>query len=584
MTEMMVGGEAFNVLVEGDDGAPVLMLAHPLGTNLHIFDRLMPALRRHFRVVRYDARGHGESVVTPGPYTLDQLGQDALGILDALGIERADWLGLSMGAVVGLQLLAHAPKRIGRAVLANVAAQLGSADTWNERIKTVRDHGIESLAPSLLENWFTRDFRDHHAQEIERIKRMLLITPAEGYAGACAALRGMDLRQAIGAITNPVLVIVGRHDPVATPDLGALVADAIAGAKFATLDTAHMSCIEDLEGFTGAAVEFLTAKSPAMAEETMHQIVEDAAPEMAAEEGTSELAQTPLPPKKPRKPRAPHTPSGNKAAEPADMGSNAESSAAPAQGHEADSEMEPDSGPETLGQAHPLAPPRRRKPRAPRKAAIPAAPAEIAVKPSQPRKRPAKKAAAKKSAARAPAKKAAVKKAAAKKAPARKAVARKAVARKAVTRKAVTRKAVAKKAVARKAPAKKAAMRKVRAAAPARKAVVKKTVAKRGTAKKTVARKAAAKRPVAKRSVAKRGVAKRGVAKRAVAKRSVAKRTAVKKAPMRKSAAKKAVARKAVVKRTQAKKAGVKKTAAKKGASRKSTLRRTSGRPASRKR
>jgi 3-oxoadipate enol-lactonase len=543
---------------EGDEGAPVLMLAHPLGTNLHIFDRLMPALRRHFRVVRYDARGHGESVVTPDPYTLDQLGQDALDILDALGIERADWLGLSKGAAVGLQLLTHAPKRIGRAVLANVAAQLGSANMWNERIKTVREQGIESVAPSLLENWFSRDFRDHHAQEIERVKRMLLTTPADGYAGACAALRDMDLRQAIGAITNPVLVIAGRHDPVATPDLGALVASAIPGAEFATLDTAHMSCIEDLEGFTGAAVEFLTAKSPVMAEETMHPIVEDATPEMAAEEGTPESAQTLMPPKKPRKPRAPRKPSEHKAEEPADMDTKEAPTAAPAQGHEP--EMEPEPAPEPLGQAHPLAPPRRRKPRKPREAGVPAAPrsapAEIAVKPSQPRKRPAKKAAAKKSAARAPAKTA--------RAPAKKAAVKKTAAKKAPARKAVARKAVAKKAVARKAPAKKAAMRKVRAAAPARKAVVKKTAAKRSSPKKAVVRKAAAKRTVVKKAAARR--------------------IAVKKAPMRKAAAKKAVARKAVVKRMQAKKAGVKKTAAKKGASRKSTLRRTSGRPASRKR
>lgn len=549
---MMVGGEAFNVLVEGDESAPVLMLAHPLGTNLHIFDPLMPELLRHFRVVRYDARGHGESVVTPGPYSLDLLARDALGILDALGIERAHWLGASKGAFVGLALLTSAPERIGRAVLANVAAQLGSADMWNERIRTVRESGIESLAPSLLEGWFTKDFRDRHPEAVERIWSMLLSTPVEGYAGASAALRDADLREEIEEITNPVLVIVGRNDPVTTPGLGALVASAIPDAKLATIETAHMSSIEDPEGITGAAVEFLTADSPATAEETMNQIVEDAAPEAAAEEETPELAQAPLPPKKPRKPRAPRKASAPEA--PADVDTSEAPTAAPAEEGAAESEMELEATPEPLGHTPPLAPARRRKPRKRREAATPVAPRttapEIAIKPSRPRKRPTKKAAAKKSAARAPAKSSGAratpaKKAAAKKAPAKRTSARRGVAKKAVTRKAVTRKAATRKAATRRAPVKKAAMRKLRAAAPARKAAVKKTAAK-----KSATRKSAAKR-----------------------------------APMRKAAAKKGLVRKTAVKRTQAKKAGVKKTATKKVASRKSTSRRSTGRRvASRKR
>ncbi len=174
---MMINGEAFNVLVEGDEGAPALMLAHSLGTNLHVFDKLMPGLLRHFRVVRYDGRGHGSSVVTPGPYSVAQLGHDALGIMDALGLEKVDWLGLSKGGAVGLWLLSHAPERIGRAVLANVAAHFGSPDMWNERIRTVHEKGIESLAPSVLENWFTKSFREHHPEEVERIWEMLAVYP-----------------------------------------------------------------------------------------------------------------------------------------------------------------------------------------------------------------------------------------------------------------------------------------------------------------------------------------------------------------------------------------------------------------------
>lgn len=539
MTEMIIDGAAFEVRVEGEEGAPVLVLAHSLGTNLHLFDRLMPEFLRQFRVVRYDARGQGASVISPGPYSIAQLGQDALAILDALRLEKVDWLGVSQGGCVGLWLLTHAPERIGRAVLANVAAQIGAPDMWNERIKTVQEKGIGSLAPAVLENWFTKSFREHHSEEVEHYWEMLLAAPAEGYAGICAALRDMDLREAIRTITNPVLVIAGRHDPITPPGVGALVASAISGAKLVTLETAHLSCVEDPAGFSHAALEFLTAEERTMAEEAPQEMIEE--------------ATTQMPPsvKKPRKPRAPRKPMASV---------DAEAEIAPTMG--AMSQVEPEAEPESERESAsvpesepsvlvPLAP--RRKPRQRRPAAVapaPAAPA-IAVAVPQRRKRPVKRAAVKKAAVRkAPMKKAPVKKVAAKKASARKAVAR--------------------KAVAKKAPVKKAAMRKVGAVAPARRAVAKKTVAK-----KTVAKKAAAKRMVAKRVVAKRAVAKKMTGKKMVAKKAV-----VKKAPMRKIAAKKVLVRKAVVKKTQAKKAGVKKAATKKSVTRKALPRRMPGRPA----
>ena len=549
MTEMIIDGAAFEVRVEGEEGAPVLMLAHSLGTNLHLFDRLMPEFLRRFRVVRYDARGQGASVISPGPYSIAQLGQDALAILDALRLEKVDWLGVSQGGCVGLWLLTHAPERIGRAVLANVAAQIGAPDMWNERIKTVQEKGIGSLAPAVLENWFTKSFREHHSEEVEHYWETLLAAPAEGYAGICAALRDMDLREAIRTITNPVLVIAGRHDPITPPGVGALVASAISGAKLVTLETAHLSCVEDPAGFSHAALEFLTAEERTMAEEAPQEMIEEAPTQM------------PPPVKKPRKPRAPRKPMASV---------DAEAEIAPTLG--AMSQVEPEAEPKSERESAsvpesepsmpvPLAP--RRKPRQRRPAAVapaPAAPA-IAVTAPQRRKRPVKRAAAKKAAVRqAPMKKAPVKKVAAKKASARKAVAR--------------------KAVAKKAPVKKAAMRKVGAAAPARRAVAKKIVAKKTGAKKTVARKTVARKTVARKAVAKRVVAKRAVAKKMTGKKMVAKKAVVKKAPMRKIAAKKVLVRKAVVKKTQAKKAGVKKATTKKAVSRKALPRRMPGRPA----
>src|ERR1700744_5368743 len=128
MTEMLINGEAFEVHVEGSESAPVLMLAHALGNDMRVFDWIIPELAKHFRVVRYDARGHGRSVVTPGPYSLEELGTDALNIMAALDLEQVHWIGLSIGSMVGLWILAHAPERIGKAVLANTAAQLGSPE------------------------------------------------------------------------------------------------------------------------------------------------------------------------------------------------------------------------------------------------------------------------------------------------------------------------------------------------------------------------------------------------------------------------------------------------------------------------
>lgn len=420
MTEMRVKGEAFNVVVEGREDAPAVVLAHPLGGNLHVFDKLVGPLTQHFRVVRYDARGHGSSVVTPGPYSLDQLGRDAVGILDTLGIKKTGWIGLSAGGMVGLWLLTHARERIGRAVLANVAAQLGGSDMWNERIRTVREKGMASLAPSVLENWFTKSFREHHPDEVERISKLLLAVPEEGYTGLCAAIRDMDQREAIRGITNPVLVIVGRHDPITTPGLGALVASAIQGAKLVTLDTAHMSCIEDPEGFDQAAIEFLTTEAPVMGEEPKHE----------AGSGAPHAPNPPQPrPEKPRIPPQPSTASGG-------MG-----------------------GPMPT---QPVAQPRPMPAPTPSPApAAAAAPAKKAA-PKKAAKKPAKKAARK-----APAKKrrvAAARKGAAKKSAAKKGARKAAGKKRSVSKKSSARKAVVKRTAvkrrAKKGAAKKSSRRK----------------------------------------------------------------------------------------------------------------------------
>jgi 3-oxoadipate enol-lactonase len=223
------------------------------------------SLAQAFRIVRYDSRGHGASVTSQGPYSVEGLGRDALAIMNALGIERAHWLGLSKGSVVGLWLLVHERERIGRAVLASTAAQIPGPDLWNSRIQSARDSGMNGVAMASAERWFTKTFRDANPDKVEAVMEMVKTTPLHGCLAACAAIRDMDQREAIRSISNKVLVISGRHDLSTPPGMGALVASSIAGAKFVTLEASHMSNIEDEAKFTKAAVDFLTAPETAAA-------------------------------------------------------------------------------------------------------------------------------------------------------------------------------------------------------------------------------------------------------------------------------------------------------------------------------
>lgn len=186
-----IGHEEFEIRIDGSERAPALLLSNSLSSDMSMWDDQIPLWSQHFRVVRYDQRGHGRSVVSPAPYTMDQLGRDALGVLDALGIERAHFCGLSMGGMVGMWLLTHAPERIDRAVLANTAAYMGPADLWNGRVAAAEAGGMEALVDPTIARWFPESFRATAPETIERMRAMILRTPAVGYQGSCLAT-GID--------------------------------------------------------------------------------------------------------------------------------------------------------------------------------------------------------------------------------------------------------------------------------------------------------------------------------------------------------------------------------------------------------
>jgi 3-oxoadipate enol-lactonase len=252
-------GARFYYELEGREDAPVLVLSNSLGTTLDMWAPQMPALLQHFRVLRHDARGHGRTDVTPGPYTIAQLGADVLALMDQLGIARAHFCGLSMGGMIGMWLGTHHAGRLDRLVLCNTAAKIGSPDTWNPRIAKVEAEGMASVADTVLERWFTAGFRQRAPQQVAVVRDMLLNTAPAGYSANCAAVRDMDQRAEVASITVPTLVIAGTHDGSTPAADGRGVADAIPGARFVELDAAHLSNWEQSEQFTQALVGFLTA-------------------------------------------------------------------------------------------------------------------------------------------------------------------------------------------------------------------------------------------------------------------------------------------------------------------------------------
>jgi len=257
MPSLDVNGISVNYRIDGADSAPPLVLSNSLGTNLHMWDNQVEELAKRFRVIRYDTRGHGKTTAPQGPYTFQQLGEDAIALLDALKLPRVRFCGLSMGGMIGMWLARQVPARIERLVLCNTAAKFGMPDIWNQRIATVRASGMKAITGSVIERWFTKDFRESSPRDIDPIVEMLHTTKPEGYAGNCAAIRDVDQRFPIASIAAPTLVIGGRHDPATPYEAAELIASRIPGAKLVGLNAAHLSNIERPEQFSRALNDFL---------------------------------------------------------------------------------------------------------------------------------------------------------------------------------------------------------------------------------------------------------------------------------------------------------------------------------------
>jgi 3-oxoadipate enol-lactonase len=243
----------------GPEDGHVVLMGGALGTTLAMWDAQAGPLAERFRVVRFDHRGHGGSPVVPGPYSMADLGGDVSALIDELGVARASYVGLSLGAMVGTWVAAHAPERIERLALVSTSAHVPPPEAWAERAAAVEQAGtVEAVADGVLARWLTPAYAERHPEDVARLRGMLAATPPAAYAACCRALARMDLRAGLARIAAATLVVVGAQDPSTPPEHGEAVAAAIPGARLERLDpSAHMAAIERAGDVTRLLLEHL---------------------------------------------------------------------------------------------------------------------------------------------------------------------------------------------------------------------------------------------------------------------------------------------------------------------------------------
>ncbi len=230
----------------GGDGEAVL-LAHAIGMDHGMWDDLASRLQPDFRVVRFDARGHGKSPVPPRPYALSDMADDAAALLDRLGIARAHWVGLSMGGMIGMAFALDHPGRLGRLVIASTTASYGpeGRTMWEARARAVEQGGLAAIRDMVMGRYFSAEFRERHPEVVEGVARRFLATPVEGYLGCCDAIAELDYTRDLPQIHARTLVIAGTADAGTPPAMAQAIASHITGAHLALIaDAAHLCAID----------------------------------------------------------------------------------------------------------------------------------------------------------------------------------------------------------------------------------------------------------------------------------------------------------------------------------------------------
>ena len=259
--KIKANGIHMNYELAGKEDAPVVVLSHSLASSLVMWRPQMDELNRHFRVLCYDTRGHGGTDAPAPPYTLEQLGEDAMALLDALDIDVVHWVGLSMGGMIGQWIALNHPGRFRSLSLCDTAAVIPKEANpiWQERIDLARREGMTPLAQSTLERWFTPPYLARNPPMVDVIRRHLLATPVDGYAGCSEAIRGLNYLDRLSEIKVPTLIMVGEDDLGTPVEASRAIHDRIPQSKLVVLPSAaHLSNIEQTESFNYALMAFLT--------------------------------------------------------------------------------------------------------------------------------------------------------------------------------------------------------------------------------------------------------------------------------------------------------------------------------------
>ena len=253
-------GIQMNYELSGRKDDPVVMLSHSLGSSLAMWNPQMKALEPHFQVLRYDIRGHGKSEAPPGAYTLELLGEDAVALLDVLEIEKVDWIGLSMGGMIGQGVALNYPKRLKSLALCDTAAVIApeAQPIWQQRIDAVREKGVESQLEPTMERWFTPSFLKLNPYMLGVIREEFLATPAKGYLGCIYAIRKLNYLDRLSTINIPTLIMVGEDDPGTPISASEAIHQRIPNSKLVIIKSArHLSNVEQPEVFNTNILTFL---------------------------------------------------------------------------------------------------------------------------------------------------------------------------------------------------------------------------------------------------------------------------------------------------------------------------------------
>lgn len=257
-SSVSVNGAEIACRFDGPASGPVVLMSNSLMSNWDMWDWTVPALSDRYRVLRYDTRGHGRSSTPPGPYTIATLADDAAGLLDALGIASAHFVGLSMGGMIGQQLGARFPRKVLSLALCDTASEMPPRSLWEERLAIARSQGTAALAESTIKRWFTEPFTARAPGDIEKVRRMILGTGAAGYVACAEGIRDMAQTTMLLKIKAPTLVMTGRQDPACTVDQATVLHRMIDGSQLLILeDAAHLSNIEQPQAFNAALRAFI---------------------------------------------------------------------------------------------------------------------------------------------------------------------------------------------------------------------------------------------------------------------------------------------------------------------------------------